>query len=119
MINCYKMRLVVIALPINTCCSSYRSDFHRSDCFPEAIHFIHELHAQVIGVAIETRYYSHKFDLHRSDWYLKQFILLINCTLGFTIYLGPNAVIIAGPFSHKSTFIYHFKITVLSRKIVL
>ena len=30
--------------------------------------------------------------------------------LGFTIYIGPNAVITAGPFSRKCKLIYHFKI---------
>ena len=33
--------------------------------------------------------------------------LLINYTLGFTIYLGSNVVITTRPSSHKSKFIYH------------
>ena len=34
----------------------------------------------------------------------------MNYTLSFIIYMGSSAVIIARLFSHKSRFIYHFKI---------
>ena len=30
--------------------------------------------------------------------------------LGFTIHLGPNTVMIAGPSNYKSRFIYYFTI---------
>ena len=39
-----------------------------------------------------------------------QNILLMNSTLGFTIYPGPNAVMTAELFSNKSRFIYYFRI---------
>ena len=43
----------------------------------------------------------------------------MNYTFGFTIYLGPNAVMIAEPSSHKFRFIYYFRIAVLLREIIL
>ena len=86
---------------------------------PKAINFTHELHACVIGVAIKTRYRSHRSDFHRSDLSLRQFTSLINCTLGSNIHLGPNTVMIARPSSYKSKFICHFRITILSKGIIL
>ena len=84
----------------------------------KAIHFTHKLHIQVIGVAIETCYCFHKSNFHKSDLSLRQFISLINCTIDSTIHLGHNAVMTARPSSYKSRFIYHFKIAILSKKIV-
>ena len=69
-------------------------------------------------MVIETCYYSYKFDFNRFDLSSKQFTLLMNCTLGSTIYLGSDIVMTAGPFSHKSKFICHFRIDSLLREIV-
>ena len=44
---------------------------------------------------------------------------LMNCIFGSTIYLGPDAVMNAQPSSLKFRLIRHFKITALSREIVL
>ena len=85
----------------------------------EAIYFTHKLHARVISVAIKTCYCSHRFDFHRSNPSLRQFTSLMNCMLGSTIYLSPNAVMIARPSSHKSRFICHFRIAILLRGIIL
>ena len=86
---------------------------------PKAIRFTHELHARIIGMAIKTCYHFHKSDFHKSDLSLSQFTSFMNCTLGFTIYLGPNAVMTFRPSSHKSRFICHIRIATLSRRIVL
>ena len=85
----------------------------------KVIHFTYELHILVIGMAIETRYCSYRSDFHKSDLSLKQFTLLTNFTLRSSIYLGPNAGMTAGLSSHKSRFICHFRIVILSRRIVL
>ena len=77
------------------------------------------LHVWVIGVTIKTCYYSYRSDFHKSDLFPRQFTLFMNCTLGSTIYLGPNAVMTARQSSHKSKFLFHFRIVVLSRRIVL
>ena len=61
---------------------------------------------------------SHRCHFHNSDLSPRQFILFINCTLDFTIYLGPNTGITARSFSHKSRFICHFRISVLLKGIV-
>ena len=42
----------------------------------------------------------------------------MNYMLGFTIYLSPNAVMTAGPSSHKSKFIYYFKIAHYWEKLI-
>ena len=82
MVDCYKIRLIVIGLAINL----------------------------ATKLVIETHYCFHRSDFHKSGWSLRQFILLMNCTLDSTIYLVPNTVMIAKLFNHKFRFIYYFKI---------
>ena len=81
---------------------------------PETIYFTYKLYAWVIGVAIKTCYSFYKSDFYRFDLSLRQFTLLINCTLGSIIHLSPNAVMTTKLFSHKSKFICYFKIAALS-----
>ena len=71
----------------------------------------------VIGYAIETCYCSHRSDFHRFDQSMRQFTLFMNGTLSSTIYLDLDAVMAAELSSHKSKFIYHFKIVYYQKKL--
>ena len=64
MMNFYWIKLIVIGLAINL----------------------------AIKLAIETCYRSHRSDFYRFNQASRQFILLMNCTLGSIIHLGPNTV---------------------------
>ena len=63
-----------------------------------------------MGVAIKTCYYTHKSYFYKSDLSPRQFILLINCMLGCSIYRVSDTVITVKPSGLKSRFIYHFMI---------
>ena len=68
---------------------------------------------------IQTCYFSHRSDIHKSDLFSRQFTSIMSCTFNFTIYLRLDAVMTAGPFSHKSRFICHFRTKAILRRIIL
>ena len=106
------MRLVIIALTINL---TFIDLINFWGNFTSLINYTLGSLALLSKLTIN----SYRSDFHRSNLSLRQFTLLMNYTLSSTIYLGPNADIIAGSSNNKSRFICYFRIAALSRNIVL
>ena len=108
MVNCYKIKFVIISFAINACYCSYRSDFYRSNWFSRQ--FISPINCMIRSSVFLLKLAIVFKDLTFIGLICPQNNLFINHMLGSAIYLSPNIVMIAGLSSHKSIFIYYFRI---------
>ena len=106
-----RMKLIIIALTSNL---TFIGLINLQTNFTLLINFILGLLALLSKLATN----SHRFDFHKFDLSLRQFTLLINCTLNSTMNQGLDAVMTTELSSHKSRYICHFRIATLSRGII-
>ena len=102
------MRLFVISLIINAYYYSHRSDFHESDWFLKQ--FISLMNCTLELLTLLLKLAIILTDLTFISLIGPQDNLFMNYRVSSTIHLGANAIITVRPSSHKSRFIYHFRI---------
>ena len=114
-VDCYKMKLVVINFTIDSCYCFHRSKFHRFDQFLRQ--FILLLNCTFGSLALQSKLAIIFTDLTFIGLICPWDNSLMNCILGSTIYSSLDAVITAKLFSLKSKYIYHFMIVHYQKRL--